>query len=427
MIKKLAVLKNKRVLMVLGALLAIIVIALILGFPGGDKVETDAQTQVFTVEKRDIEETFETTGIIAASEEAVIVAPFTSGDLEIKVQIGQRVEAGEVLGILDTEEIEELVRATEISLLNYESQRKQLFSQTNLSYVNSLAVSKASYEEASKDYEANLSFYETGSISKQVLDQSKDLVDQAYNDYLLSQKKYEGYDVSSEIAILDKSIESELKKLEGLKEDFEQARIKSPIEGTVTSLEGEDLRNISKDATLFTVTNLEALEVEVAVSEYEVHQLAEGQSAMVYTLADSTRRYPGTVSQIYPVGDVQGSEVTVTIIVTLDEVDANIKPGFSAGLEILVAQAKEALVVPYDAILLTPEGSRVMKTDAQGSEVPVVVQTGIESDLMIEVMGEGLKEGDQVLVYSTIDLTRTSAGGFPVPGSGRGNPGPMID
>jgi len=87
-------------------------------------------------------------------------------------------------------------------------------------------------------------------------------------------------------------------------------------------------------------------------------------------------------------------------------------------------------VVPYDAIVITPQGENVMKMDAQGEETLVEVTTGIESSLMVEVISESLHEGDQVVVYSTMDFAQERTGGLPIMGGGRSNPGnaqPPID
>ncbi|OPL07692.1 MAG: hypothetical protein AVO33_03960 [delta proteobacterium ML8_F1] len=422
--------KEKRRMIVSGTIVAAVLAGALIFLGASSNARTEQSPQLFTIARENIEQTFETTGTINAREEATVVAPFASDSLELEVTIGQTVEAGELLASLDTAAIEEKILASEISLLNYESQRKQLFSQSNLSYVNSMAVSKANYQDALEEYEANTSLYEKGSISKVALEQSRDKMEQAYNEYTLNQKKYEGYDVSSEIMILDKNIEMEFKRLEELKEDFAGAQVRAPIKGTVTSLDGEDLEAIGDKAALMTITNLEALEVEAAVSEYEVQGIREGQPAVVYALANPSERYEGVVTQIYPVGDTTGGEVTVTIIVSLDNTDENIKPGFSAGLEILLAQARDALVVPYDAIVITPQGENVMKMDAQGEETLVEVTTGIESSLMVEVISESLHEGDQVVVYSTMDFAQERTGGLPIMGGGRSNPGnaqPPID
>lgn len=136
----------------------------------------------------------------------------------------------------------------------------------------------------------------------------------------------------------------------------------------------------------------------------------------------------GDAVRLVPVGGPAGTIDTGTIVrvtrrVNPDTrlVDVYVSP--AKGIRLLLGEwmrgevvilAKEALAVPRDAVL-PEEGESVLYTVVDAKAVRHVVDVGIESDAMLEVSGDGLAEGDVVVVSGNAELEdgmaiRTGAG-----------------
>jgi len=75
-----------------------------------------------------------------------------------------------------------------------------------------------------------------------------------------------------------------------------------------------------------------------------------------------------------------------------------IKPGMTADLDIIVAQAKNVFYLPKEVIIKKQGETEVMLIKA-GKPAPQPITTGIADEVNIEVK-EGLKEGDRVAIFA---------------------------
>ncbi len=68
----------------------------------------------------------------------------------------------------------------------------------------------------------------------------------------------------------------------------------------------------------------------------------------------------------------------------------------------------------------SPKGYMITKI-VNGEEEKIPVETGVESDLMIEIITDKIQEKDIIIVYSSIDFSDKGTGnGMFIPGQGRG-------
>ena len=156
------------------------------------------------------------------------------------------------------------------------------------------------------------------------------------------------------------------------------------------------------------VQRIDTVSVTMEVSEKDLGLLSEGQSVKVKLGSDNGREYDGTISNINEVGTygATGSKFTVTVKVPND---GSIKLGMSANLSITVAEASDVLTVPVSAVIGAGDDKFVQVYDlASGEQRAEPVTTGISNGTMVEVSGEGLKEGDLVV----LNEAEPAGGGF---------------
>ena len=184
----------------------------------------------------------------------------------------------------------------------------------------------------------------------------------------------------------------------------------APYDLVVTSRELPEKNKgaVTKDDHYIEVQRIDTVSVTMEVSEKDLGLLSEGQSVKVKLGSDNGRECDGTISNINEVGTygATGSKFTVTVKVPND---GSIKLGMSANLSITVAEASDVLTVPVSAVIGAGDDKFVQVYDlASGEQRAEPVTTGISNGTMVEVSGEGLKEGDLVV----LNEAEPAGGGF---------------
>ncbi len=120
------------------------------------------------------------------------------------------------------------------------------------------------------------------------------------------------------------------------------------------------------------------------------------------------KEYRGIVEYISPNAitnrNGQSTETIVEVKIGIEDKDTEFKPNFSANVEINTAKKEEILVVPYEAIYSSKDGKKIIYTIENNKAKENVITTGIEGDLVLEVIGEGLNEGQEVILNPTENI-----------------------
>lgn len=292
-----------------------------------------------------------TSGTIAGIREALVVSE-TQGIVErLDFELGEEVDAGQVLLEVDDE----------IAALNMQQAEEQL-------------------ENARIDYQTTENLVEKGGAARADLLRTRSALRGAEARYKQARK-----------AFLD-------------------CAIKTPIPGYIASKEAAaSLGNyLSPGMTIARVTDLSRIRLEVSVGEGVVGLIEEGASARVMVPSSCEEKvFDAEVTAV-----AAGSSPDTGSYIVVLEWDNNcgpmLKSGMSAEAEIAPVARDAVLILPTSA-LLSREGRQVVYIDRNGTAVQKEVETGRRLAGRAEVLG-GLEEGDIVLVSG---ITRLS-GGEPV-------------
>jgi HlyD family secretion protein len=134
--------------------------------------------------------------------------------------------------------------------------------------------------------------------------------------------------------------------------------IRAPLSGTVLSRNVEEgtviqsaSQNVSGGTVLFTMADLERMQVRTLVDETDVGQLRAGMPTTVRVEAYPNQAFQGTVEKIEPQAVVEQNVTLFPVIVTLDNRSGLLRPGMNAEVEVLIDEAKDVLLVPNNAIV----------------------------------------------------------------------------
>jgi HlyD family secretion protein len=414
--------KKKKIVSAIALVVVLLISATILKSTvfKANEVDAAAEFQEYVVSETNLSQTYSTSGNVGSKVDKTVIAPFSSDSFIFEVEVGDIVKAGDLIGTFDASDIKVALLNQEKTVLNQEYQMEQLKNEGNKSYLSSLESSKINYESAQKTYDMNLELFKSGGISQTELDSSKDALNNAYNSYDVERGQYYGFDLENEIEMLEKSLEVEQITLSKLQSDFEDVELRAEFSGTIVDSFVENGDPVSNGEDIYQIMDLNALEIISQISEYEINDLGEGQSVIITIMGDETSISKGVISKVYPSGVISSSEVSIKTVIDIVKADEKLIPGFSTNLEIIIASKENALVVPYDALVKTPTGYSVIKL-TNGEEKIIPVMTGVESDLMIEIISEEIAAGDTVKVMSSIDFSSVQKnGGMMIPGAGKG-------
>jgi Cu(I)/Ag(I) efflux system membrane fusion protein len=168
----------------------------------------------------------------------------------------------------------------------------------------------------------------------------------------------------------------------------------APIDGVVAELATREGMTVMPGETLFRINGLSTVWVNAGVPESQAALLRPGAPASARSLALPGAELRGNVQAILP--DVDPLTRTIRVRVELANPDLALAPGMFVDVS-LEAAAREALVVPSEALVRTGARTVVIVTDGSGHFRPVDVEVGLETDGNVEVT-RGLASGQSVVV-----------------------------
>lgn len=396
-------LKKKKVIIFV-VVIAVVVIAAI-GTVGAIRGKNQGvMVDVSTLQKGEITVTVPANGILEEIEKQTIYAENSAKVLSIEVEEGDIVTEGQVLALLDGEDLEiqmaikkEMLEMNKIDLAKLQSTQEQERTEHNRQLESSLIE----MEDAKEDLDRNKQLYEHGAISlKEYRDSERAFEDAVKRHEEIQQKENTiGYDIEKmkkNIAITELEIAEIEKRLEK-----QEGKIISSINGVVTNIHVEEGSFVNTSNPSFVISNVEDLAIEINVSEYDISKVKVGQEVEIQTDALAGKVFKGVVEKISPVArnmsTSQTNETVVSVTIKVEETDDVLKPGFSVKTKIICQQKEDVLTVPFDAIMTEVNGAKnvfVVKDDILHK---VEVQTGIESDFDIEIIA-GLEENDKIVL-----------------------------
>lgn len=195
--------------------------------------------------------------------------------------------------------------------------------------------------------------------------------------------------------------------------DLDRTVIRAPMDGVVIERSvtaGQTVAASFQAPTLFTIGDLGAVSIEIAIDEADIGQIAVGQPVTFSVDAYPDKTFEGGIVQIRKAPQTQESVVTYTVVASAKNEDRLLFPGMTAKAEIIAGERPDALQVPTAALryrprhIPQPSGSHVWVRD-RDSIRPIPVQVGASSGGLTEVTGP-LREGTMIVVGNVGDESR---------------------
>ena len=233
-------------------------------------------------------------------------------------------------------------------------------------------------------------------------------------------------DATAALQSAQQLVQSRQETVNELTQRIEQCTVVSPINGVVMSMnavEGEDLTGETVPCVVADTQNI-IVNADIAMSD--VPSVQAGQPAFLSMYyGNDTLTFTGTVQSVALEANKdnnnQGSMPTFPAVISVDPVEGQpLRPDFSVDYRITTAQAEDCIMVPSSAVVNTADGVAVFAQPAEGqtfdnaqpipegAEVPegfvlVPVEVGISDAENTEILS-GLDEGATVFLAGPTDL-----------------------
>jgi multidrug efflux pump subunit AcrA (membrane-fusion protein) len=149
------------------------------------------------------------------------------------------------------------------------------------------------------------------------------------------------------------------------------------------------------------------MSITVAFSESDIGQVKVGQAANVTLEALTGVQLAGHVSSISTVGTTSSGVVSYNATITLDQHDAQVKPGMSASVSVITGQAS-GVNLPNSAVTGTSGSVSHVNVVQNGKNVSTPVVVGLVGTSRTQIVS-GLRAGQQVAVTETLPALGSSA------------------
>lgn len=291
-------------------------------------------------------------------------------------------------------------------------------------------IEKTVLESDYKSAEANvMSAQYTYEYNRTNYLRDKELHDkQLISDYEFQTSQKE-YDVSK--ASYDKAVADRVRAAKNLN----YAEIYSPIDGIVISRDvevGQTVVSSMNVANLYTIADLDNMQVVGDVDEADIGQVKVGQKVIFSVDAYPDDLFEGTVTQVRLSPTTESNVVTYEVIAYVPNPDHKLIPGLTANLTIYTMSENDVLLLPANAFTFEPEdypGNKELPrpgqaVDASGlaadektvwivdgdSLVNKVVRTGMSNGIKTSIL-DGIPEGAVVATgYDTQNTVSESDG-----------------
>jgi RND family efflux transporter, MFP subunit len=168
----------------------------------------------------------------------------------------------------------------------------------------------------------------------------------------------------------------------------------APIDGVVGELGAREGMNVMPGATLFRLNGLSRVWVNLDVAEALAGAVRPGAAITASVPAYPGEKFAGKVSAVLP--EVNAATRTLKARIELANPGARLKPGMFATVSIAPRAAREAVLVPSEAVIVTGERAVVIVDRGQGRFEPVTVRVGRDEGGRTEIL-EGIDAGTRVV------------------------------
>lgn len=363
--------------------------------------------QVATVKKQSLQQIVTAEALLFPKNEAAITPKVVAPVSRFYVNRGSRVHKGELLAILENRDISASVAESKGAL---EQAQAQYETTTQASLPEDLKkaeldakAAKESLNAQQKLYDSRNNLFHEGALPRKELDAAAVALAQVRAQSDVAQQHLASLLAVGEHAALRSAagqLSSAQGKYQGAQAQLSYTEIRSPIDGVVTDRPVWAGETPPSGTPLLTIMDTSFVVARAHIPQAQAALLKPGDPATI-TAADAAS-VSGKVVIVSPALDA--GSTTVQVWVEADNKSGTLRPGSTVQLNIVARTIEDAIAIPEQALLKSPEGATVvMVVDNQGKAHKREVMTGIDTGDLIQII-KGLQPGEIVVTTGAYGL-----------------------
>jgi HlyD family secretion protein len=382
--------------------LGVVVLALAVWSAGAwlssEKVLPRGRLNIAVVERGPFVRDVAATGLVVAAVSPTLFAE-APGTVAYKVRAGDAVQAGDVLGVVDSAALtsEYEVERAELAALDAALNQKTIeIRRQMLKSTQDADLARVAITAAEREYKRADDAWKIHVIPERDWKRAQDDVETAKLNYTHAVETAGLEKDSLQLELRGQRAQRDAQALTvaRLRQRVDALTLRSPVAGVVATLTQVERAQIAQNAPLVTVVDLTALEIEFQVAESYANEIRAGMNAEV-TL--DGRKLVGTVAGISP--DVKNSQVTGRV--RFAEQPRNLRQNQRAAVRIVLDERADVLKVARSAFHDSETRFVYVLRDDEAVRVPV--EFGAAAIGQIEVR-KGLAAGDTLVLSDMRDF-----------------------
>ncbi len=331
---------------------------------GGPSARPDAAAAPVAVEARAVEsglmrDVRQFTGTLESSARFTVAAKVGGLVQSVLVDLGDRIEQGQVIARIDDAELIQAVAQAQADLAVRRAELARAGSDLSL---------------AQRDYDRSEQLRERGIAAESQLDEISARLGSARASLQLAEAQV----ARAESALL-------LRRIELGYAQVTAAWSENAAYGSVAERHQDPGNTVQANAPVISVVSLDPLKAVVTVTERDYAGLRLGQHATLTTDGAPGRSFEATIERIAPVFSQTSRQARVEL--TVRNPDQLLRPGMFARVRIVLDEAEAGAIVPVDALARRDGREVVFILDAGSRAVRMVpVSTGITESGRVQIM-----------------------------------------
>ena len=343
---------------------------------------------VYTVKQADMMRHITLAGQTVAHARIDLAPKYTGKIVAVNVNLGDYVEAGDILMVQDTKDLDVSIKENEAATQAASADATTAASDYNANYLQA----QEAYAIEQRKYERNQYLFSIGAISKDTLDSVREtyLASKAAYEALANQNSGAGSpaSVQSKLATAEKNAYA----VEALKQQRDDMVLRAPSSGIISYRNAEVGEIAQANTKVFDLVDNNHVYVDCNIAEADAALLTANMNVDV-TIDALGNTYTGKIIYVSPAMDDTSKAYTVRI--ALDDNSGGIKAGLFAHTQIDILQKANTLFVPKDAVISKNGKTYVYVVNAQSVVTQREVKIGLLNDDYEEII-EGINDGDTV-------------------------------
>jgi HlyD family secretion protein len=382
--------------------------------------ETGAEVtvQAAKVEKQTVRQVIRTEAVLYPKNQAAITPKIVAPVKTFYVNRGSRVQAGQLLAVLENRDLAAAETDTKGSYhqaeATYQIATTSALPEEWQKADYDLKAAKEAYDAQQKIYDSRNKLYQEGALPRKDYDQAIVALTQAKSQYEIASMHMTALQSAGKKQQL-KSAEGQLTsakgKYEGAAALLAYSEVRSPISGVVTDRPAYAGETPPPGTPLLTIMDTSSVIAKSHIPQDQAAFLKPGDTASMKGPGEV--EVEGKVTLVSPALDANST--TVEVWVEAPNPDGRLRPGSSVALEMVARTVNDAFVVPASAVLKTPEGASTVMVVKDGRAEQTEVESGVRDGDRVQIT-KGLNGGETVIVrgsYGLPDKTKVKVAEVP--------------